>query len=248
MLDFTCVHYFIIFIIFTPYFVSSKFKTKFMQLRSRKEKPGRKESRIPTPRSTMVTQAEVQALIADALRAQEIALTTSGRLLPVPPPGSRPPAPAPAPAPTPGVLLCQYETDPYKGDFCPGEKEGAILFNKAIEELKESEKFTFNQDKAINLLAEMKSQSERFKWGKHINSVQVFPDDSTEAVDKNNIKSLLIQPNLIPLTTVRMHAAACWGTYNLTATTRAAIPTLQKAVDLDPATKPADLKLFYEKD
>ena len=93
----------------------------------------------------------------------------------------------------------------------------------------------------------MKSQSEKFKWGKHINSVQVFPADSTEAVDKKNVKSLLIQPNLIPLTTVRMHAAACWGTYDLAATTRAAIPTVQQAVDLDPAAKPADLKLLYER-
>ena len=218
-----------------------------MPLRSGKVTPGRKASRIPTPRQTMVSQAEVEALIAAALNAHEATLTASGRLLPVEPPGGRLPAPAPAPAPTTGVLLCQYVTDPYKGDFCPGEKGGAILFNKATEELKESEKFTFNQDKAINLLAEMKSQSERFKWGKHINSVQVFPEDLNEAVDKNNIKSLLIQPNLIPLTTVRMHAAACWGTYNLTATTRAAIPTSQKAVDLDPATKPADLKLFYER-
>ena len=121
------------------------------------------------------------------------------------------------------------------------------MFNRATEALKDADKFTFNQDKAVNLLAEMKTQSEKYKWGKQINSVQVIPSDLTTAIDRTHVQSLLIQPNMIPLDSVRMAAAACWGTYDLTATPRVAIPTALNAKVLDPASSPSDLKLFYER-
>ena len=82
------------------------------------------------------------------------------------------------------------------------------MYNKATEDLKDSDKFTFTQEKASNLVAKMKSHSEKFKWRQHINSIQVFPTDLAEAIDPDNVQSLLLQPNLILIDSVRMHAAA----------------------------------------
>ena len=137
-----------------------------MKLRPRKDTPGRPKTGIPTPSDlsrysrrnprimTTPTAAEILILIDNAIIAHEASLTAAGRLIPA--------AGLPRALPTP--VLCQYVTDPYKGDFNPADKGGSILFNKATEALKDSDKFTFNQEKAYNLLAEMKTQSEKFKW------------------------------------------------------------------------------------
>ena len=99
-----------------------------------------------------------------------------------------------------------------------------FLFNKATEPLKKENKFTFNQDKAVNLLFEMKTQSEKFKWGKTTNSVRVIPNDLTTSINNSDIQSLLIQSNMIPLDSVRIAAAVCWGTYEMNITPHAQVP------------------------
>ena len=93
----------------------------------------------------------------------------------------------------------------------------------------------------------MKTQSEKFKWGKTVNSVQVIPNDLTTSINNSDIQSLLIQPNMIPLDSVRIAAAECWGTYDMNTSPRAKIPTKLLANDLDPANDINDLKLFYER-
>ena len=77
--------------------------------------------------------------------------------------------------------------------------------------------------------------------------VQVFPEDNSETTDPDNKQSLLIQPNLIPLSSVRMEAAACWGTYSSTTITRSNLPKTLKVLDLDPDTVISDRALFYER-
>ena len=133
-----------------------------MELRPRKDKAGRPTTGIPTPStstsryrrqsprtmtSTPMNAAQITALIDKAIAAHEASLTAAGRLIPA--------AGLPRALPTP--VLCQYVTDPYKGDFNPADKGGSILFNKATEALKDADKFTFNQDKVYFLLAEMKT-------------------------------------------------------------------------------------------
>ena len=97
-----------------------------------------------------LTEAEINDRIADAITAHKIALTNAGRLIT-----------APGGENVSTSSMCQYVNDPYKGHFNPGDKIGSILFNKATEPLKDKNKFTFNQDKAVNLLFEMKTQSEK---------------------------------------------------------------------------------------
>ena len=63
-----------------------------------------------------MTPAEINALIQTAIAAHEASLTAAGWLVPV----SGPAGGAPSP------VLCQYVTDPYKGDFNPAEKR--VLF------------------------------------------------------------------------------------------------------------------------
>ena len=128
-----------------------------MILRPRKEKDRRQKSRIPTPRSMALTADEVKACIVDASIAHEATLTLTGRLVPAVVAGG-PPSVAPI-----SLVLCKCVTDPYKGNFNPADKGGTILVNKATDPLKDTDKFTFNQDKAVNLLAEMKTQSEKIK-------------------------------------------------------------------------------------
>ena len=101
-----------------------------MELRPRKETPGKPSTRIPTSRyirrtprsmsSTAMTAAEITALINTAIAAHEATLTAAGRLAPVAGPAGGTSTP----------VLCQYVTDPYKGDFNPAEKGGAILLTK----------------------------------------------------------------------------------------------------------------------
>ena len=113
--------------------------------------------------------------------------------------------------------------------------------------MKDADKFNFNQEKAVHLLAEMKTQSEKIKWGRHINSIQIAPSDKTIVLDPTNKKSLLIQPNLVPLESVQMAAAACWGTYDMEAVPRAPLPDDLVANILDPAAVPAAKVRFYER-
>ena len=93
----------------------------------------------------------------------------------------------------------------------------------------------------------MKTKSEKFKWGKTINSVQVVSNDLTTSISNLDIQSLLIQPNMIPLDSVRITAAECWGTYDMNPSPRVKIPTKLLANDLDPANDTNDLKLLYER-
>ena len=143
-----------------------------------------------------MTADEIKALIADAIIAHEGTLTLAGRLVSAAATGGPPPI---APVPT---VSCKFVTDPYKGNFNPAERRGAALFNKATDPLKDTDTFTFNQDKAVNLLAEMKTQSEKFKWGKQVNSVQVILKELSTSIDTANLQSLLIKPNMIPLDSV----------------------------------------------
>ena len=73
--------------------------------------------------------------------------------------------------------------------------------------MQETAQFTFSQEKAATLLQYFKRQSQRFFWGQTVNKVQVFPSEKTTIIDISNKQSLLIQPNLIPLDSVRMLAA-----------------------------------------
>ena len=123
-----------------------------------------------------LTEAEINDRIADAITAHEIALTNAGRLITTPGGGN-----------VPTSSMCQYVNDPYKGHFNPGDKIGSILFNKTTEPLKDENKFTLNQDQAVTLLFEMKTQSEKFKWGRTINSVQVIPNDLTTSINSSDI-------------------------------------------------------------
>lgn len=183
-----------------------------------------------------LTEAEINSRIADTVIAHEIALTNAGRLITAPGGGN---------APTSSMY--QYINDSFKGYLNTGDKIGLILFNKAIEPLKDENKFTFNQYKAVNLLFEKKTQSEKFKWGKTINSVQVIPNDLTSSINNSDIQSLLIYPNMIPLDSVRIATAVCWGTYDMNVSPHAKIPTKLLANYLDPANDLNDLKLLYER-
>ena len=85
-----------------------------------------------------------------------------------------------------------------------------------------------------------KRQSQRFFWGQTVNKVQVFPSEKTTIIDISNKQSLLIQPNLIPLDSVRMLAAEYWGNYNSSTLPRLSLPSTLTIKELDPSSIPAD--------
>ena len=117
-----------------------------MKLRPRTDTPGRPKTGIPHPSDSSrysrreprimatPTATEIVTLINNAIIAHETSLTAAGRLIPI----------AGLPRPLPTTVVSQYVTDPYKGDFNPADKGESILFNKATEALKDSDKFTFN--------------------------------------------------------------------------------------------------------
>ena len=174
---------------------------------------GNSDGDVSSPAIPNLTAEVIETMIASALATQEATWSANGRLLPV---GRNinieNVAPTSVAETSPKSVTFQFVIDPYKSDFNPGDRHGASIYNTATETLKESDQFTFSQDKAANLLQHLKRQSQTYFWGKTANMVQVFPEDTSENPDPDNKQSLLIQPNLIPLSSVRMEAAACWGT------------------------------------
>ena len=80
-----------------------------------------------------------------------------------------------------------------------------------------------------------------------MNKVQVFRSEKTTIVDLSSKQSLLIQPNLIPLDSVRILAAECWGNYNSLTLPRLSLPSTLTIKELDPSSIPADKTLFFER-